>query len=174
MTSLFPHTQYAEDQPLYHTILTGHVIYRGFQTGAIIGLATGVARSLYNGGDSKTVASSKSPASIVRSVGFGSTIGGGLLAVILPVYMMGKTDIEWKDRSWRLLENKGQVAVDDWSGIGALLGVGSLALRGSSFPIALGWKEVMGRAALGSIAGIVALQAWSSVQKPKDPSEKRL
>ncbi|VUC22667.1 unnamed protein product, partial [Clonostachys rosea] len=37
MSRFFPHPPYAEDQPLYHTILTTHVLTRGLTTGSIIG-----------------------------------------------------------------------------------------------------------------------------------------
>lgn len=31
------------------------------------------------------------------------------MAVAVPARMWGREEIEWQDRSWRLLENKGQV-----------------------------------------------------------------
>lgn len=39
--------------------------------------------------------------------------------------MRGRSEVEWQDRSWRLLENKGEVDTD-WETIGAT-GVGALA-----------------------------------------------
>lgn len=169
-TSLFPHPPYAEDQPLYHTILASHVVYRGFQAGSIFGLATGVALSVYGGKGSKSMVTRST--SIVKSVGTGSIVGGAALAVILPLYMMGETEIQWKDRSWRLLENQTQMAVDDWSGIGLLLGLGSLAVRGSSNSVALGWREVVGRAGIGGLAGIGGAMIWNNVFQSKESSSE--
>jgi hypothetical protein len=80
--------------------------------------------------------------------------------------MMGREEIEWKDRSWRLLENRGQMAVDDWSGVGTLAGLGTLALRQPRTTAGLGWTEVLGRAGLGSLAGVLGYMIWTSTTKP--------
>lgn len=43
MSRLFPHTAYAEDQPLAKTILYTHVLTRGFQAGSLVSIPiTGV------------------------------------------------------------------------------------------------------------------------------------
>ena len=54
------------------------------------------------------------------------------MAVALPGRMWGREDIEWRDRSWRLLENKGQKEVDAWGVLGAGVGavVGTVGTRG--------------------------------------------
>jgi len=38
-------------------------------------------------------------------------IATGLMAFAVPGRMFGREEIEWKDRSWRLMENKGQLEV---------------------------------------------------------------
>lgn len=82
-------------------------------------------------------------------------MGLGLTAVMVPLRMNGKEDIEWKDRSWRLLENKGQVSMDDWTYGGMVLGAAS-TLVGSL----LGWRGAAGKICVGSLLGVgyMALQ----------------
>ncbi|POR36774.1 Uncharacterized protein TPAR_03007, partial [Tolypocladium paradoxum] len=46
MSRLFPHTVYAEDQPLAHTILATHALTRAVTTGTLIGLGVTGARQL--------------------------------------------------------------------------------------------------------------------------------
>ncbi|MCJ1290604.1 hypothetical protein MMC34_002144 [Xylographa carneopallida] len=140
MSHLFPHTPYAEDQPLAHTILTTHVLFRGFQSGAAVGLLLGSARhslSLLRQRRSPSLLYTPShltfpPATIVRSTALGAVVGTVLMAVALPGRMWGREDIEWRDRSWRLLENKGQKEVDAWGVLGAGVGavVGTVGTRG--------------------------------------------
>jgi hypothetical protein len=67
--------------------------------------------------------------------------------------MWGREEIEWQDRAWRLLENKGQVECDDWTYPGMLGG----ALAGSRLP---GWKAKFGAVGLGSVAGMMGYMAW--------------
>ncbi|KAK9235389.1 hypothetical protein V1525DRAFT_410167 [Lipomyces kononenkoae] len=158
MSRFFPHTAYAEDQPLYHTVLTAHVLYRGFQAGAVAGTVIGVV-TLF-------VKSSKLPAwlALQRSAGVGSLFGIGAMMVALPLRMFDKTEIEWKDRSWRLLENQGQLAVDDWSLPGTALLPIFMYLQNRE-GAQLGWRIAMGRAGIGSMAGIAGYLFWSRLVK---------
>lgn len=74
------------------------------------------------------------------------------MAVALPIRMWGREDIEWKDRAWRLLENRGQVEVDNWGAVGAAVGV--LLARGSS------WRMRLGGLGIGSTVGVVGYMVW--------------
>jgi hypothetical protein len=47
MSRYFPHSAYAEDQPMAHTILGVHVLTRNFTTGAIVGGAVSGVRRLF-------------------------------------------------------------------------------------------------------------------------------
>jgi hypothetical protein len=38
MSRFVPYTDYAKDKPVSHIILTTHVMYRGFQTGAVVNI----------------------------------------------------------------------------------------------------------------------------------------
>lgn len=79
--------------------------------------------------------------------------------------MRGRDEYEWQDRSWRLLENKGQVEQDWWVLGGGGLGTVVAALAGprsaaglvkiaqpTLWPVA----RVIGGAGLGSTAGMMA------------------
>ncbi|MCJ1390196.1 hypothetical protein MMC18_003054 [Xylographa bjoerkii] len=172
MSHLFPHAAYAEDQPLAHTILTTHVFFRGFQSGAAVGLLVGSARHSLSllrqrRAPSSTLAQLYTPAriaflpaTIVRSTAVGAVVGTALMAVALPGRMWGREEIEWQDRSWRLLENKGQMEVDTWglvgAGVGAVMGIGGrtgVAERGL-------WKGVVGGAGVGTLVGVAGYMVW--------------
>ena len=45
MSQYFIQAAYAEDQTNAHTILHTHVLYRGFQTGAVVGIGIGLFRA---------------------------------------------------------------------------------------------------------------------------------
>ena len=153
MSRFFPHTDYAEDQPLAKTLLTYHVLCRGWQSGAVIGLGIASARSLL---PRKAFA----PAVLLQT-GYGALIGTALMIPGLPLYMTGKSEIEWKDRSWRLLENEGQKEVDDWSSVG-LVGGALVAARSPAARQAgkLSLVRLAGGAAVGDLVGVVGYMVW--------------
>ena len=118
MTTLFlPHTPYAEDQPYAKTLLTFHVLRAGATAGALTSLLTATLSTVYFG--PRTLAGLY-PRVLLHSAR-GTTIGTVLAGLALGGRMYGREDIEWKDRSWRLLENKGQVEVDNWILLGAAI-----------------------------------------------------
>lgn len=100
-------------------------------------------------------------ATTLRSTGFGALTGTALMVPAVFMRMRGREDIEWKDRSWRLLENNGQKAVDDCSVVGAAVGalfdarqiVPHQSVRTKLFTVA-------GGAGVGSIAGVVVYLGW--------------
>lgn len=156
MSHLWPHAAYAEDQPYHTAILTTHVLYRGFQTGAVIGPLVGAARYALA---PKTVTSIPLSRVLLRSTGTGALWGVGVLAVALPVRMWGREEIEWRDRAWRLLENKGQVEVDNWglAGMGMGLGGVGVLLRRKGVR---GWRMGVGALGMGSTAGVLGYMVW--------------
>ncbi|KAJ0334420.1 hypothetical protein COL5a_000477 [Colletotrichum fioriniae] len=184
MSRYFPHTAYAEDQPLAGTILTVHVLTRGYTTGTVVGLgvaaASGVARRIRGTKPvpATAVAASPFPTSattpstaafrssglhaFLRKSGTASAIGLGLTGVAMLARMYGREDIEWRDRAWRLMESRSQLEVDDWTYGGAAAGVAALGVaraagvKGS----ALGVRVVAGAAGLGSLAGTVGYMVW--------------
>jgi hypothetical protein len=72
--------------------------------------------------------------------------------------MWGREEIEWKDRSWRLLENKGQLECDDWTYPGMVAGlVGVLSSRTGR---AMGWRGAVGGLGAGSVLGLMGYMGW--------------
>lgn len=160
MSRFYPHSEYAEDQPYPYTILSVHVLARGAQAGAGIGSIIGLTSPLVRRVLSRPPKTSiPLPINVLRSAGVGTGIGTGLLTIALIGRMQGKSHIEWADRSWRLLENKGQVEVDDWSLGGALLGVAAVAFSDRGIR-GLGWRGVLGGAGIGSLVGTGGYMIW--------------
>lgn len=86
--------------------------------------------------------------------------------MMLPMMMRGKEEIEWQDRAWRLLANRGQVEVDEWSLCGVGAGVVGLMWARKRGPDLKGWRRavrVVGGAGLGSLAGIGGLFLWRTM-----------
>ena len=155
-THFLPHPPYAEDQPYPHLILTTHVLSRGFQTGALLGSLLGTARHLYTHRTTALLLPS-----LLRSSGIGGGVGVGAMAVAVPVRMSGREEIEWQDRSWRLLENRGQVECDVFSAVGAVAGAGVVAGRGWRGMVGeAGWRGMVGGAGLGGLLGVVGYMGW--------------
>lgn len=158
MSRYWPHSPYAEDQPYARGILTVHVLTRAVQAGSLVG--TGVGTSLFVLRHLNIFKPRSPPltftTALLRSSGVGAIIGTGLLAVALPMRMRGKEDIEWQDRSWRLLENKGQVEVDNWTYGGMAAGLAASAAAGRS----LGWRGVIGSVGAGSVLGMMGYMGW--------------
>lgn len=166
---------------MFHTILGTHVLHRGFQTGAVIGLLAGAARPLLarKQPSPPTIAKSGTTMSglkplllrslLENSTGLGAVIGTSLLAVGLGARMYGRGEIEWKDRSWRLMENKGQLLVDDLSMAGMVLGGASSVALIRRNGETLVWKRVVGGAGMGSVAGILVYLGWTQgIRRGKD------
>jgi len=70
--------------------------------------------------------------------------------------MWGREEIEWQDRSWRLLHNQGQVECDDWTYGGMALGLAAVAARGRGLEL----KSVVGVVGSGSILGMLGYLGW--------------
>ncbi|KAK5708722.1 hypothetical protein LTR17_020432 [Elasticomyces elasticus] len=159
MSRFFPHAAYAEDQPFARTILTSHVLYRGFQTGATVGLAAAGVQSIMRA----RRGSIRPPiiARILRTTGVGALIGTVLMVPALAARMWGREDIEWQDRSWRLLVNDGQLEVDDFSLVGAVAGaLASMRVFRTNLTMAGSALMVSGGAGAGTMLGVVSYMAW--------------
>lgn len=164
MSRFFPRAEFSDDQPLSRTILGVHVLTRGATTGAIISGTVFAVRDIAQRfqpptSTPKTISPTLSqPQRFLRAAGTGTTVGTALLAVALVSRMQGREDIEWKDRSWRLLHNKGQVECDDFTYGGAIAGLAASTLTG---PLrGAGWRMPVGAAGLGSVVGTIGYMAW--------------
>lgn len=152
----FRQAPYAEDQPHARTLLTAHVSHRMLQTGALLSLPIGLASSAFSARRAGAhIKRSVLLAGIPRSAGVGALIG---LTLGIPVtfgQMHGREEIEWQDRAWRLLGNRGQVEVDAWSSVGFLIGGMLAARRGGT-----GLVRMVGGASLGNLAGVGGYMGW--------------
>ncbi|KAE9365106.1 hypothetical protein N431DRAFT_430631 [Stipitochalara longipes BDJ] len=158
MSRLWPHPPFAEDQPLARTILWTHVLTRAATVGSMVG--TGVGASLLVLRQFKVIRQRVPPATVastlLRSSGTGAVVATGLLCIGLPVRMWGREEIEWQDRSWRLIENKGQVECDDWTYVGLAAGAIAYGIKGNG----LGWRGLTGSIGLGGVSGVVGYIGW--------------
>ncbi|KAF2963862.1 hypothetical protein GQX73_g9711 [Xylaria multiplex] len=131
MSRYFPHPAYAEDQPLARTILTTHVETRAITTGTIIGAsiigACEIFQRLRKSAAPSTPITPR-PQLYLRVAGRSTLWTMGIVSVGLIGQMWGREEIEWKDRSWRLMENEGQLETDDWTYGGMVAGLAAAAL----------------------------------------------
>ncbi|KAL8690153.1 MAG: hypothetical protein Q9218_004336 [Villophora microphyllina] len=162
MAMILPHAVYAEDQPYARTILTIHCLHRGFTSGAILGMVAPFARSAFN-----TISRRPAPvytvpftSRLLSSAAAGSIGGTVFTAFGMTARMWGREEIEWKDRSWRLLANDTQNAEDgnsvDMMVAGALIGVFATRRGGSLAKEVTGASRsrmIVGGAAVGSVFG---------------------
>lgn len=199
---LCPQPEFAEDLPLFQSrlILTTHVLHRGFQAGSTLGLIAGavrvfpsIIRSPSNNLTHATTSISTSTLlsrtkaatpTLVRSIGVGAVAGLGVMSILLPLRMANADPVRWQDRSWRLLGNKGQVEVDDWSVAGMALAVVAIGAgapvrrrmiaetEGSRISsgifvrtLGLGWKSAVGGVGMGSLVGVLGYLVWRDGMK---------
>jgi hypothetical protein len=154
MTTLFPKSDYAEDQQYAKTILRFHCWLRGLNMGAIIAIPTAAASTLIWGPRILPVFNSRLVIHSFRGTLWGSVFG--ILAV--EGRMFGRDDIEWKDRSYRLLANRGQVEVDDWTLIGGTLGAVFAVRRGRASATVT--QKLLAGTGLGTVAGTLGYMSW--------------
>lgn len=147
MTSIFEHAEYAEDQKYGKTILTFHVLRAGAAAGAIVSIPIALGFFAIRKPRTASTLARTLLVSSSRGVAIG-TVGSG---VALVARMWGREDIEWQDRSWRLLANHGQVEVDNWILEGAAVGmIGALALQRTG-RLPLGIERQIGTTLLGGV-----------------------
>lgn len=176
----WPHPAYAEDQPYAKSLLYVHVFHRGFEVGAGIGLLISGWKLTNSIIPLKPLAPPPSPSAMARivnpaaidrivypAVGKASLIGGGVTMALLTVRMWGLEDIEWKDRSWRLLENKGQVMHDKYCDWGAGLGVAHFFAE-RALGLATGRPGILsvqmaGRVGMGAVTGAIVCEIVRAV-----------
>ena len=160
MASLFSHPPYAEDQPYARSILTFHVLRAGAATGSLISILTATASTLYH---QERTLSAFAPRLIVHSAR-GIAAGVLLSGLALAGRMRGKEDIEWKDRAWRLIENKGQSQLDFWIVDGGVLGAVAtvVAAKRGIIPGMAGKMGTLalGGAGVGMTVGTIDYMVW--------------
>ncbi|KAI1332050.1 hypothetical protein F5Y16DRAFT_212639 [Xylariaceae sp. FL0255] len=165
MSRYFPHTSHAEDQPLSHTILLTHIGTRSITTGAIIGSGVFAAQKILRSRGSVRPGPSAVPLppsvfptthQFLRVAGKSTIWTLGVVSLGTVARMWGREEIEWQDRSWRLLESKGQLETDDWTYGGMVAGLAASALLRRP----VGGLAVLGAVSMGSVAGTAGYMAW--------------
>lgn len=153
MTSLFPHTPYAEDQVYAHSILYLHVMRASSMSFAFLStlqIPITLFRNRRAPIDRATLL-----VRTLRTSGRAFALGAAAGAAMTWGRMRGREEIEWQDRSWRIIENEGEVKTD-WATIGAA-GVGAaaslVAVRRGALPISTG-SAVLGGVGLGASMGV--------------------
>ena len=157
MTSYFPHTTYAEDQPNAHAILYLHVARAAAMSGSFLSLFSATASLLVSKYRRPTPITMPTLASrLLTHSGRGLLIGSVLGVAMTYGRMFGKEEIEWQDRAWRLQENKGEEDTDvvtfEAAAAGAVL-AGLAASRGRLGAISATGGAV-GGAGLGMASGV--------------------
>ena len=161
MTTLFPHAAYAEDQTSAQTILTFHVLRAGATAGAFVSVPIGLGARIF----SKTVPRPSVARALLISSARGTATGFVFAGLALAGRMWGKDAVEWQDRSWRLLANRGQVEADNWilgGGAGGMVAAVVGARRGR-LPVGMADRvgaAVLGSAGLGMAGGMLGQVAY--------------
>ncbi|KAM5464061.1 hypothetical protein MauCBS54593_007240 [Microsporum audouinii] len=173
MDKLFPHPEYSEDQPQSKTILTIHVLRAGLTAGSTLSVLSATLTTLYK--EPSAFLSSQHGNRLLIHASRGGLAGFMVSGVMLTAKMWGKEDIEWKDRSWRLLENKGQCEADRWIAAGGLIGGLGMMMLGKGRTAAATvtaaidkrptlvvkpLDAIMGGISLGTASGAAGCIAW--------------
>ncbi|KAF2851034.1 hypothetical protein T440DRAFT_77657 [Plenodomus tracheiphilus IPT5] len=155
MTSLFPLAAYAEDQDHAHTVLYLHVMRASamsFSFVALFRLPVSLIASRLRG---TSLPLNTLLARTLQTCGRGLVLGTVAGGVMTWGRMRGMEEIQWQDRTWRILENKGEVKTD-WVTLGAA-GAGAagavVAARRGAVPAGMG-TAALGGAAVGAAMGV--------------------
>lgn len=152
---------YPEDQLHARTYLTAHVAHRMAQTTTVLSLPLSLATSVITARRSSPnlpllpTARTLFVASLQRTAGLAALLGLTLGIPTTFSRMHGREEIEWQDRTWRLLGNAGQREVDVWSAVGGVVGGVLDVRRGGA-----GFVRMVGGAAMGDLAGVGGYLGW--------------
>jgi len=155
MTSLFPHSAHAEDQHYARTILYLHVVRASSMSFSFLSLLQFPISLVAARYRNTAVDYSMIVVRTIKTSGRGFVLGTAAGVAMTWGRMRGRGDVEWKDRAWALLENKGKVKTD-WvtlftSSAGAVATL--MAARRGTIPLTTG-NAILGGAAFGSAAGV--------------------
>ncbi|KAI2486788.1 hypothetical protein Ptr902_00921 [Pyrenophora tritici-repentis] len=155
MASFFPHPVYAEDQPYARTILYLHVMRASAMSFSFFSLAQFPASLVAARYHKAPIDYNTILAHTLKTSSRGLVIGIIAGAVVTWGRMRGRKEIEWKDRSWSILENNGEVKTD-WVALGAASGGAVavlLAARSGKINMTAD-RAVLGGTGAGMAAGV--------------------
>ncbi|EAS37338.3 uncharacterized protein CIMG_02692 [Coccidioides immitis RS] len=158
MDKIFPHPPYAEDQPHSHIILPLHVIRAGLTVGSILSVVSATIFTAAKQPRTVSVYTTR----LITYASRGSVAGMLAGAGMVTFKMRGREEIEWQDRAWRLLENKGQMEMDRWVPAGGVLGAVAcvVAARRGKVPSLGTGTAALGGLGLGVAGGAAGYAGW--------------
>ncbi|EAT85256.1 hypothetical protein HBH56_171890 [Parastagonospora nodorum] len=168
MDSLYPQAAYAEDQPNAQAILYIHVMRASAMTFTFFSLARIPITLIGSRVRGLPVNMSALVARTLQSSGRAFIAGSAVGAFMTWGRMRGREDIEWQDRSWRILRNKGEVKTD-WvtmGGMGAGAAAGIFAARRGVLPVSIGRSALEGGAAGASVGIPFMIATYMMGRKP--------
>ncbi|KAH9874972.1 hypothetical protein J1614_004460 [Plenodomus biglobosus] len=155
MTSLFPHPAYAEDQPYAHIILYLHVMRASAMSLSFLSIFQFPVSLVASRLRGTSLPHSTLVAHTLKMSGRGLILGTAAGAAMTWGRMRGMEEIQWQDRTWRVLENRGEVETD-WVSLGGAGGGavgGYLAARRGMVPASMS-TAVLGGAGVGFATGV--------------------
>ncbi|EJT69665.1 hypothetical protein GGTG_12549 [Gaeumannomyces tritici R3-111a-1] len=160
MSRLFPHADYAEDQPLHRTILATHVAARAATTGTLAGAAVLSARALLPKRAATPTTKTPAPAATAAALRLLRASGSGVAwATALAGLYLGASMARWEPIEY--------LETDDWTVAGTAAGVAAATAVASSGGGGvragvrlLGWRGLLGAAGSGSVVGMVGYLGW--------------
>lgn len=155
MTSLFPHPTYAEDQPYAHSILYLHVMRASAMSFSFFSLAQFPASLISARYNKRPIDYKLILARTLKTASRGLVLGTVAGVAMTWGRMRGRKEIEWKDRSWRILENAGEVKTD-WVSLGSASAgavAALMAVRRGRIDMPVG-EAVLGGTAMGMAVGV--------------------
>ncbi|KAL5432601.1 hypothetical protein PMIN07_010543 [Paraphaeosphaeria minitans] len=157
MTSLFPHTTHAEDQPSAHAILYLHVWRATTMTCTFAAQLTAPASLLlsrYRHG-TRFTGFAYGIRLLVHSAR-GLVIGSILGFPATYVHMFGREEIEWQDRAWRLQENREEELTDLTTLMGMVVAPVAFAATKARGRLGIG-MTLMGGIGVGAGTGMIRM-----------------
>ncbi|KAJ3087780.1 hypothetical protein HK100_008238 [Physocladia obscura] len=144
------------EQPHAHVVLHLHTIHRTVNLFSALATAGLTFRKL-------ALRSASPPLfiSLLRGNAVAVLLGIGAGAAAVEYRMQEKSNEEWIDRSYRIVHNKAQNAIDTWSAAGALSGFFIFTLTARKRVIVRG----LGGAGLGSVVGIASYAFYKKTNK---------
>jgi hypothetical protein len=166
MTSLFRHPLYAEDQPYARTVLYLHVMRASAMSFSFLSLAQFPASIVATRYRNRPIDYNAILARTLKTSGRGLVLGTAAGAFMIWGRMRGRQEIEWKDRSWRILEISGEVKTD-WvtlggAGVGAVVGL--VAARRGEVSVTVG-NAVLGGSSVGVAGGVPYMIASFAIER---------
>ena len=168
MTSPLPHPIYAEDQPYARSILYLHVIRASVMSFSFFSLARFPASVIAARYKKTAIDYNVILTRTLKTAGRGLVLGTAAGVVMTWGRMRELEEIEWKDRSWRILENNGEVQTD-WVTLGSASGgavAALIAARRGRIKMPAG-GAMLGGAGAGMAAGVPYMFAsYAAGRKP--------